>query len=45
MSPRKKPASEPQQLDIEQAIAETKPAIDPSLTADLLIKRELELDD
>ena len=45
MPPRKKPTAEPQQLDIEQAIAETKPTIDPSLTADLLIKRELELDD
>ena len=46
MAARKKKA-EPEQLDIEQAIAETpdKPVIDPKLTADLLIKREIELDD
>jgi len=44
MPPRKKPA-EPQQTDIEDAIAKAPPVIDPSLTADLLIKRELELDD
>lgn len=54
MVPRKKKA-EPQQLDIEQAIVDQtgvtaapspeKPMIDPALTADLLIKREIELDD
>lgn len=42
MAPRKKTAEE--QLDIEDAIAE-KPLVDPTWTADLLIKREIELDD
>ena len=45
MPPRKKPQADPAQTDIEQAIAETPPLVDPTWKADALIKRELELSD